>query len=79
MTLVKYNVADEHRALLALVSSRTGKSKSALVREALELHLPSLLLAQRPEPATPQMRNAAGLESHGATPNQGHIDHAPLQ
>jgi predicted transcriptional regulator len=41
-------LADEHVALLDLATARTGRSRAAIVREALETHLPALLL-RRPE------------------------------
>ena len=71
MTLTKFHLADEHRAMLNLVAARTGRTRASLIREALEVHLPGLLL-QRPEPATttgePAGGNPTGSES------RSHVD-----
>jgi predicted DNA-binding protein len=43
-SIFRLYLPDEDRALLDLVARRTGRSRSAIVREALEAHLPALLL-----------------------------------
>lgn len=56
--ILRTPLTDEHWATLTLAAKLTGHSRAALVREALELHLPGLLL-QRPEANHPTKTNAA--------------------